>query len=322
MRWLGWYLVIMGKVRDKLADVQFHCDSCGHRWEGEPGRVVDVADKTHHPWDYFAECPECGAEAAQSKRQAQLLKMWANATGPRTAEGKQRSAANLDGHPTPEEARRTRFNAMKHGANAATATYFPAKPGKYPECDGCPYLDTCGVDGNFACQRKTELFMVHEIAFESQDPRMLQGLRAKMHAAVTAILDMIMQSIIARGVELESPQWYYDRDGVFHLAEYTDDYGQRRLLMEVRENPLLKRMSDIIRSTGMTLSDAGMTMAVQQERDEISGHLDGDKADRETMLEYQRQQAAALSNMSALIERASERSKRDPVALEYQQNAD
>jgi len=164
--------------------------------------------------------------------------------------------------------------------------------------------------------------MVHDIAFDSEDPRMLQGLRARMHAAVTAILDMIMQSIIARGVELVTPQWYYDRDGAFHLAEYVDDAGHKQLLMEVRENPLLKRMSEIIKSTGMTLADSGMTMSVQQERDDIAGHLAGDAADRETMLEYQRQQAAALQNMSSLIERASQRAKRDPVALEYQQNAD
>jgi len=313
----------MGKRRDKMDAVKFHCPECDHRWEGAPDRVVDVPDKTHHPWDYFAECPACGADAHQDRVQASLLKAWANATGPRTPEGLANAAKNLEGHPTPEEARRTRFNALQHGAYANTARYFPAKPGRYPDCDGCPYFDSCGLDGNIACQRKTELFLQHDIAFDSQDPTMLQGLRARMHAAVCAILDMIMQSIIARGVEIETPQWYYDKGGGFHLAcGPHPTTGEEILLTEVRENPLLKRMSEIIKSTGMTLADSGMTVAAQQDRDDIAGHLENEKSDRETLLEYQRTQAKALENMSALIERAAERSKRDPVAIEHQSNAD
>lgn len=329
----------MGKKRDRMDLVKFHCPECGHRWEGSPGRVVDVPDKSHHPWDYFAECPECGEEAHQDRREQALLKAWANASGPRTAEGLERTAKNLEGHPTPEEARRTRFNAMKHGAHATAARYFPAKPGKYPDCDGCPYFDTCGVGSNWACQRKTELFLQHDIAFDAQDPSMLQGLRSQMHAAVTAIMQMIQMDIIQRGVMLETPAWYYDKDGGFHLAEYEIDedgnrviagdrdpedwgLGERHLIMEVKEHPLLKRMSEIIKSTGMTLADSGMTVAAQQDRDEISGHLEGEKSDRQTLLEYQRQQAEALSGMSALLERASKRRDQDPIALEHQQNAD
>lgn len=330
---------IMGKKRDKLGLVRFHCPECDHRWEGEPGRVVDVPDKSHHPWDYFAECPACGEEAHQDRREQSWLKAWANATGPRTQEGLERTAKNLDGHPTPEEARRTRFNAMKHGAFANTAHYFPAKPGRYPECDGCPYFHSCGIGGNFACQRKTELFLQHDIAFDAQDPSLLQGLRARMHATVTAILDMIMQDIIARGVMLETPAWYYDKDGGFHLAEFEVDHngnriiagdrdpedwghGERQLIMEVKEHPLLKRMSEIIKSTGMTLADSGMTMAAQQDRDDIAGHLEGEKGDRQTLLEYQKQQADALSGMQALLDRAAKREAEDPIALEHKQNAD
>jgi len=41
------------------------------------------------------------------------MKGWANATGPKTPEGKAAVRKNLAGHPTPEETRRTRFNALK-----------------------------------------------------------------------------------------------------------------------------------------------------------------------------------------------------------------
>ena len=312
----------MGKKRDKLSHVKLHCPECDHRWAGPPGRVVDVPDKSHHPWDYFAQCPECGAEGHQDRREQSLLKAWANATGPRTPEGLANTAKNLEGHPTPEEARRTRFNAMKHGAYAETARYFPAKPGKYPDCDGCPYFSDCGIGPNIACQRKTELYLRHQIAFDSQDPGLLQGLRASMHATVVAILDQIMQDIIRRGVTLERPAWYYDKDGDFHLAEYVDDTGQRQLITEVAEHPLLKRMSEIIKSTGLTLQDSGMTVGSQQDRDIIEGHLAGQGSDRQTMLEYQQQQARALENMSAILARASARAAEDPVMLEHGNNAD
>lgn len=312
----------MGKKRDKLSHVKFHCPECDHRWAGLPGRVVDVPDKSHHPWDYFAQCPECGAEGHQDRREQALLKAWANATGPRTPEGLANTAKNLEGHPTPEEARRTRFNGMKHGAYAETARYFPAKPGKYPDCDGCPYLSDCGIGPNIACQRKTELYLRHQIAFDSQDPGLLQGLRASMHATVVAILDQIMQDIIRRGVTLERPAWYYDKDGDFHLAEYVDDTGQRQLITEVAEHPLLKRMSEIIKSTGLTLQDSGMTVGSQQDRDIIEGHLAGQGSDRQTMLEYQQQQARALESMSAILARASARAAEDPVLLEHGTHAD
>jgi hypothetical protein len=313
----------MGKKRDRMDVVQFHCPECDHRWSGQPGRVVDVPDKSHHPWDYFAECPDCGAQAHQDRREQALLKAWANATGPRTPEGIANTSRNLEGHPTPEESRRTRFNAMKHGAHAETAKYFPARPGKYPDCDGCPYYVNCGLDGNIACQRKTELFLRHHVAFDAQDPGMLQDIRASMHAAVSAILDMIMQSIISRGVEIETPAWHYDKDGGFHLAEYHDENtGQNILIKEVRENPLLKRMSEIIKATGMTLSDSGMTMAAQQQQDAIEGHLAGQQDDRGTMLEYQRQQAAALENMSDMLARSAQRRAQDPILVEHQTDGD
>ena len=313
----------MGKRRPKMDHVKFQCPECDHRWAAAPGRVVDVPDKTHHPWDYFAECPECGAEGHQERREQGLLKAWANATGPKTPEGLANTAKNLEGHPTPEEARRTRFNAMKHGAHAETARYFPAKPGRYAECDGCPYLVDCGIGPNIACQRKTELYLRHQIAFDSQDPTLLQGLRSSMHATVVAILDSCMQDIIRRGVTLEHPAWYYDKDGGFHLASGQDPTtGQQILIKEVKEHPLLKRISEIIKSTGLTLSDSGMTMASQQDKDIIEGHLSGQQSDRQTMLEYQQQQARALENMSNILQRASQRAAEDPVLLEHDQNAD
>jgi hypothetical protein len=119
--------------------------------------VEDAPDLDHHPYIYYGECPHCGSECEQAGWERGLLKAWASSTGPRTDEGKAASAANLEGHPTKEEAQRTRFNAMKHGLAAGAATYFPAKP------DGYAFCVTWDVDRVFcqsqpACVKKTELF--------------------------------------------------------------------------------------------------------------------------------------------------------------------
>ena len=123
------------------------------------------------------------------------MKAWANATGPRTEEGKAATAANLEGHPTKEEAQRTRFNAMKHGLAARTATYFPAK------YDGYEFCSTCDVDRNFcasqpACVKKTELFMLHHAAFEQRNPKHLMGIYSDLQASVLAVVQQIIQTIV------------------------------------------------------------------------------------------------------------------------------
>jgi hypothetical protein len=199
--------------------------------------------------------------ADQVQWEINLIKAHSRATGPTSEDGKAASARNIEGHPTPEETRLTRFNAIKHAQRAEVATYFPAKPGKYSACNGCEFLEGCA--DQVACLKKTELFMRHHIAFETRDPTLLTSMRASLHAKVQAIIDDILLSIIQDGVRIKAPQWYYDKDGGFHLAEYTDDAGERRLIEEINSHPLLKTLGDLIGKVGLTLSDEGMTMCQQ-----------------------------------------------------------
>ena len=208
--------------------VHFHCarsvGGCGHRFAAEPGGVVDAAALEHHPFEYTAECPACGREAPQAAWERALAKAWTKATGPTTADGKAASARNLAGHPSAEESYRTRFNAMKHGLFARTATYFPAKPGRYPQCDGCDLFDACHEQ--IACLKRTELFLKTHIAFESRDPSMLMEVHAGNQAAIQSLInDMIIAIAADGGPRLRSPEWYYDKDGGFHLARYRNSQG-------------------------------------------------------------------------------------------------
>lgn len=300
--------------------VSFHCPlrhgGCGHRFESEPQRIVEGDDGGHHPFEYFAECPQCTQEAPQAAWERALAKAWTRATGPRTEAGKAATARNLEGHPTPEEALRTRFNAMKHGLFARTATYFPAKPGKYPQCEDCDLFVECG--SQVACLKRTELFLKHQIAFESRDPALLTDLRADTQAAVQALInDMIVAIAADGGPRLRTPEWYYDKDGGFHLAQWKDEDGTPVQLYKLEAHPLLKLLMEFIAKNAMTLSDLEMTPKAQDEQELMRGYLEQKAGGDEQALEYQQRQTAALENLGELIRRSQEKTRRDPVLIEY-----
>lgn len=237
--------------------------------------------------------------AEQAHWEVALYKARAHATGPRTPEGKARSAKNLEGHPTPEEALRTRFNALKHGLRARVATWFPAKPGKYPHCSGCAYFDGC--EKQVACQARTELFLRHRIAWETRDPSLLADLRADLHANVQAIIDDIVLAIARTGVEVRQPQWYYDKDGTLHIAEYTDDEGNRRVIEEIRAHPLLKHLSDMIAKLGLGLADEGMTM---RQADRPAESDKSDVMSPEEMRAFQQRHEQQMQALLAMVQRS------------------
>lgn len=309
----------MGKTstperRDRVA---FHCRACSLRFDASPGRVEDAPDETAHPWRYFAECERCGAEAEQAAWERNLMRAHAAATGPRTPEGKAASARNLEGHPTPEEAQRTRFNAMKHGLTARTATYFPAKPGKYPDCEGCEYGESCGP-WEVACKKKVELFMRTHIAFQTRDPKLLTGLNADIQSNIMALMQNMLITIIRDGVSLRQPAWYYDKDGELHWVEKWDDEKKEMVpIIEINAHPLLKPLREMLQANGMTLTDLAMTPRVQEEVQEDMGNLAHQQQSREQLLEYQRRQTSALEDLSDKILRGRERLQRDPVLIEH-----
>lgn len=309
----------MGKVRDQLAKVRFKCSACGHLFHAEPECVIDAPEDPWHPWRYENECPVCAAATDQDPSERALLKAWASATGPKTAEGKAKVAENLDGHPTPEAAQRTRFNALKHGLNARVATYWPARPGRYAQCVTCDLLDN-GCTTSMACQKKTELFMRHHVAFKTGDPALLARYRADLHANLTAIVEDIILSIIHRGAELRTPEWYYDKDGCFHLAQYPDPLtGEPVQIYKIEMHPGIKLVGELVTRFGLDLNSQGMTPKVQDDADVVRGYLDAEKNNAGSLLEHQQRQTQALENLGDMIRRSQERTARDPVLIEHQQ---
>lgn len=309
----------MAHVRDPsspLTSVNFVCGDCKHKFACDPGRVEDAPERDH-PYRYFATCPECGGDAKQAPWEQALMASFGKHTGPKTPEGKAKVAENIAGHPTPEEALRTRFNAMRHGLRARVATYFPAKPGSYPQCSSCD-IDWGTCSESVACMKRTELFMRHQIAFESKDPALLNDIRSDFHAKVQAIIDDIILAIVSDGVTLKNPAYDFDKDGGFHLAKYVDSKtGEERFIEEVKAHPLLKVLSEFLSRNGLSLSDMGMTPKIHDGNEIVMGNLASEKQEREQLIEYQRQQNKQLDELKDMIAASRDRIEKDPVVIEY-----
>lgn len=307
----------MGKLRPRLTEVRFHCLDCDYRFEAEPLRVDDAPEDEWHPWRYIGQCRVCGDECEQERQQRGLLKAWAHATGPKTAEGLAATAKNLDGHPTPEEAARTRFNGLKHGLTARAATYWPSKPGGYPSCRDCQCVST-----RSACPQRMELYFRHHLAFTAGDPSLLTELNADLHANLRSIINLMILDVLADGSTIRAPQWYYDKDGHFHLAQYEDkETGRMVALTELSEHPMLKRIGEWVAKIGLSLSDMGMTPKAKEASEDAVGYLAGQAQRQESQLEYQKRSTLALEDLSNLIARSRESTARDPVLVEHQQQA-
>ena len=300
--------------------VTFRCAACRHTWKSEPGRIADEPTREWHPWRYFAQCPKCRKEVEQAHWEQSLLKGWTKACGPKTEEGKKKAAANLLGHPNAEARQRTRFNGMKHGLNAKVATFYPAKPNGYSHCRTCRWLNNgCGEWEHGACLTRMELFFQHRVAFQTRDPSLLTDLQSDLQSNVQAMINDIILAIINSGVELRSPQWYSDKEGGMHLAQYEDANGEMRTIDDVTAHPLLKPLYELISRNTDVLAKLGMTEKAKEEDAALQGFLDQKEQKAEDLRAFAERQTRALEDLTALIERSRAKQKRDPVLIEHQQ---
>jgi hypothetical protein len=246
------------------------------------------------------------------------MKAHQTATGPRTDEGKAATARNLEGHPTAEEALRTRFNAMKHGMTARTATYFPAKPDRYAFCARCD-VDRVWCGQQSACVKQTEIFMLHHAAFEQRDPRKLSGLHADLAASLTAMLQMAIQAVLGEGITITQPRVELDREGTPVTLTYLDDQGERQYIMNRQSNPAIKAVTELVSRLGLSMNDLGMTVrAADAEDDVFKGRLKDDEDPRESLAAFGARMLDATQRAREQIEAAQKRKAADPVLVEFQ----
>jgi hypothetical protein len=298
-------------------ELTFKCKSCVNTFDSIPSRIEDAVERPH-PFRYFANCNLCQNEVEQVGWQVGMLSANANATGPKSAEGKAIVAKNLEGHPTPAETSITRFNALKHGATAKTAILFPARPGKYAHCQ------TCSVEHDYcakqpACLKRTELFMKHFIALDSDDPSMLKDIHSANQAGLSALFEDMLIAVFADGVALKSPAYGFDKEGNCNIAKYTDrESGEQIIIEEVKANPLLKPLMDLLNKNNLSLADLNMTPKVVMDQGITAGSLESNNQSQEQLEEYQRKTSEAVQNMSKMIEKSQKSLKKDPILNEYE----
>ena len=306
---------------EPAAHVTFRCGDCRHTFDTQPARVEDEPARAH-PFRYFAVCPDCDREVQQVHWQVGIFNANLAATGPKTPAGKARSAANLAGHPTPSEAKVIRFNALKHGASAKTALFFPARPDQYPHCK------TCDVDRDYcraqpACIKRTELTMRHLVALQSGDPECLKDIHAVQQANLSALFEDMMQAIISDGVTLRNIAYGFDKDGGLNLARYVDqESGEWKTIEEVKAHPLLKPLFELLSRNNLSLSDLNMTQKIQIDQGIQQGRLQQEEDEKESAFEYREKMQRQMTDLKAMINRSSDRLKKDPILLEHQQEED
>ncbi|EGR0602092.1 hypothetical protein FG060_01470 [Vibrio cholerae] len=296
------------------AMITFKCNCCNYTFKSEPSRIEDEPSRAH-PFRYFAICDGCQREVQQAPWEVGQFCAVLAATGPKTTEGKAKSAANLR---VVSDRAVSRFNALKHGATARTALFFPARPGKYPQCT------TCDVDHAYcatqpACIKRTELMMQHLIAFQSNDPSKLTELHAINQANMAAIFQDMMQTIVADGVALRNPVYDFDKDGGFHIGQFTNDRGEKEIIEEVKAHPLLKPMLEMLSKNNLSMSDLNMTPKIQTDHGLELGRMQEQEDDRESALEYQKKMTEEMSGLREMIARSRQRIRNDDILIEHSQ---
>jgi len=302
-----------------LLTVNFRCGECSHAFAGMPVLVEDAPELEHHPHRYFAHCPKCQAQhQPQASWERALLKAHQACTGPKTPEGLAKVADNLAGHPTAEESRRIRFNAMKHGLSARTASYFPAKPDKYSFCKSCDVDRTfCGQQA--ACVKQTEIFMLHHAAFDSRNPKVLSSLHADLQSGLTAMLQMLMQQALGDGVVIKQPKVELDRSGSAVTLSYLGEDGKRQYVFDYQAHPALKPIADFVSRLGLSMTDLGMTVkATDVDEGDTGGVLKLDEKTQETLTAFNNRMAEAMKGARGMLERAQQATKEDPVLVAHE----
>lgn len=303
--------------QEKLADVTFRCPSCRITFAAQPTETIEDPEIEGHPWRYFGTC-QCGLRVEQVGWQRALMKAWANSTGPKTEAGKAASAKNLAGHPTPEETKRTRFNAMKHGMNARVATYFPARPGKYSFCDGCD-VDYGYCASQPACVKQTEIFMLHHAAVEQRNPKALNALHADLQASLFSLLHQVIRTIAADGVKLQTPKYFTNEEGRPEEVKFMDsETGMYVTMYEIQQHPLFKPLGDLLSKNNLSLADMGITQRVSEKEEESMGNVKAGERDRELLREVALRQADAFARLPDILEAARKERARDPILIEHE----
>jgi len=254
-----------------------------------------------------AHCPVCQKAVHEVPHYyANLQKMWDNATGPTTSTGKKRSS----------------LNGYKHGLRSRKLHLMaPAITGKYPECTGCPYFEECKSDFQY-CPVQLGPVMQFLQAWENGQVNDLKQITGITHARVFQILSMSLQQIFEKGTlqpkkisEKINQIRSDDDDDPEHKYDHIDE---RTTVLEWQENPLIKRIPELMNVLGMTAEQQMMTPAKKQEQDNIEGYLRGEESKSEDLKEFMLNQKKQMQDLKDKISTAVDKRSEDRALKNYE----
>ena len=78
----------------------------------------------------------------------------------------------------------------------------------------------------------------------------------------------------------------------------------------------------LVTRLGLDLNSQGMTPKVQDDSDVVRGFLEVKSEESGALLEHTQRQTKALEDLSGMIERSRQATRRDPILIEHQAGED
>lgn len=262
-------------------------------------QVEDLGEES--PYNSFAKCPVCKTWCRSVPHYyANLEKMRANATGPKTEDGKRRSSVN----------------GITHGIYAQPHHMIAPANGKYDICEDCDIKERCEAKELRYCPYKQDLMVRFMAAVENGDSGALRQYAGLSQGRLYIVLENMFQEVMKLGPAIKQP-----RLNAGKVVTIENEQGEETTLYEYVEHPLLDDIPKIMQALGMTSDQQNMNPSKAEETDrEQGGNLKAPE-DPVSFIKNMTELVNAIKNGSA-PEIAKLKRESDPVYQELNKDGE